>query len=96
MGVLVGSISTRQDHVVGICVLVSLLMAALGGCWWPIEVAPRVLQQAAILVPTGWAMSALHQLISLGNGIRQVLPQIARLVGFAAAANLLAGRFFRV
>lgn len=32
-GVLVGSLIASEDHVTGICVLVSLLMGALGGRW---------------------------------------------------------------
>jgi ABC-2 type transport system permease protein len=81
--------------VAGICVLSSLLMAALGGCWWPLEVAPPVLKKLALCLPTGWALQALHQLISFGSGLGAVLTPLAVLLIFGAAANLLAVRFFR-
>jgi len=95
LGVLVGSLTVAEDRVAGICVLASLLMAALGGCWWPLEVGPPVMKTIALCTPNGWAMQALHQLISFGSGLDAVLLPLAVLVMFGAAANVLAVRFFR-
>ena len=95
LGVLVGSLAAAQDRVTGICVLASLLMAALGGCWWPLEIGPPVMKTIALCLPTGWALQALHQLISFGSGFDAVLLPLAVLLGFGAVANLLAARFFR-
>ena len=95
LGVLVGSLVAAHDRVTGICVLASLLMAALGGCWWPLEIGPPLLKTIALCLPTGWALAALHQLISFGSGLDAVVVPLAVLFGFGAAANLLAARFFR-
>lgn len=95
LGVLVGSLNAAEDRVIGICVLASLLMAALGGCWWPLEIGPPALKIVALCTPTGWALQDLHQLISFGSGFDAVLLPLAVLVAFGAAANLLAARFFR-
>jgi ABC-type multidrug transport system permease subunit len=95
LGVLAGSVLAHEDRVIGICVLVSLLMAALGGCWWPLEIAPPAARVLALCVPTGWAMQALNQLISFGNPFSSVLIPLAVLLAFGAAANFLAARFFR-
>jgi ABC-type multidrug transport system permease subunit len=95
LGVLVGSLTAAEDRVVGICVLASLLMAALGGCWWPLEIGPPVMKTIALCTPNGWAMQALHQLISFGSGFDAVLKPLAVLLSFGAIANLLAARFFR-
>ena len=95
LGVLAGSLVAAEDRVRGICVLASLLMAALGGCWWPLEIAPPALKIMALCLPTGWAMQALHQLISFGSGFGAVVTPIAVLIVFGGAANWLAARFFR-
>jgi ABC-2 type transport system permease protein len=95
LGVLVGSLIAAPDRVNGICVLASLLLAALGGCWWPLEIGPPVLKTIALCTPTGWALAALHQLISFGSGFGAVLLPLAVLLGFGVAANALAARFFR-
>jgi len=96
LGVLAGSLVTSEERVAGVCVLSALLMAALGGCWWPPEIGPSVLKVIALCFPTGWALAALHQLISFGSGFGAVINPLAALLGFGAAANLLAARFFRV
>ena len=95
LGVLVGSLVAEHDRVTGICVLASLLMAALGGCWWPLEIGPPVMKTIALCLPTGWALQALHQLISFGSGFDAVWMPLAVLAGFGAVANLLAARCFR-
>jgi ABC-2 type transport system permease protein len=95
LGVLLGSVITAEDRVTGVCVLASLLMAALGGCWWPLEVASPALKNLALCLPTGWALKALHQVISFGSGFEAILFPLAVLLGFGAVANLLAARFFR-
>jgi ABC-2 type transport system permease protein len=95
LGVLVGSITVAEDRVIGICVLSALIMAAMGGCWWPLELAPPAQKVAALCFPTGWALQALHQLISFGSGFGAVLFPLAVLLAFGAATNLLAARFFR-
>jgi len=96
LGVLVGSVVRSADRVVGLCILASLLMAALGGCWWPLELAPPALQFLAHCFPTGWAMDALHQLISFGGGFTEARPAMGVLVLFGLAANLGAARCFRI
>ena len=95
LGVLIGSLIAAEDRVAGIGVLSGLLMAAVGGCWWPLEVAPPALKVLALCVPTGWAMQALQQLISFGSGLDAVVLPVAVLAGFGVVANLLAARFFR-
>ena len=95
LGVLVGSVMAAEDRVTGICVLASLLMAALGGCWWPLEVGPPMLKTIALCTPNGWALQALHQLISFGSGFGPVVKPLLVLCGFGAVANLMAARFFR-
>jgi ABC-type multidrug transport system permease subunit len=95
LGVLVGSVVQAEDKVIGICILAALLMSALGGCWWPLELVPPPLKVVAHCLPTGWAMDALHQLISFGGTLRDAAKAIGVLALFGAGANLLAAWRFR-
>lgn len=95
LGVLVGAVITNPEHVQGICTLGSVVMAALGGCWWPMEVVPDFAQRIGSIFPTAWCMSALHQLISFGGGIEQVATELLLLVAFTVITTLLAARFLR-
>lgn len=96
LGVLIGSLVRSEDKVVGLCLAIALPASALGGCWWPLEVVNEHLRTAALLVPTGWAMQGLHQLITFGAGFGSVIPSLLVLAAFGLAANLAAVRFFRV
>lgn len=94
-GLLLGSIANTAGQVSGMGVLTANLLAALGGCWWPIEVTPAWMQSLQKLTPTGWTMDALHKLISFQSGAASVLPQVAILVVASIVVAAIAIRRFR-
>lgn len=96
LGLLVGFLARSEEMVLGVSLGVGLPVVALGGCWWPVEFGSQTMQYAALAVPTGWGMKAMHQLITFGNGLEGALPAIGVIALFAAAANLAAMKFFRV
>ncbi|MBX3747129.1 MAG: ABC transporter permease [Verrucomicrobiae bacterium] len=96
LGMLIGFLVASEDKVIGICLAIALPAAALGGCWWPIEIAPAFARHLANAVPTGWALSALHTLITFGAGLDRALPSIGVLALFGIAANVAAARFLRL
>lgn len=95
LGVLIGSLTVAEDKVIGLCILLSLTMAALGGCWWPLEIVPDSMKFAAHIVPAGWAMDALHQLISFGGGWEKARGPVGVLAVYGLAANIAAAKCFR-
>jgi ABC-type multidrug transport system permease subunit len=96
LGVLVGSLINAEERIIGVCVLSSMMMAAIGGCWWPIEIAPPFAQRLALFVPTGWAVAGLHRLISFGSDISAIVPHVLVLAAFGLVATVAAVRWFRV
>jgi ABC-type multidrug transport system permease subunit len=74
----------------------AMVMAAIGGCWWPSELMPGWLWTVGHAFPTAWAMDAFHALISFGGGVRDVVVPAAALAGFGALSTLLGARFLRV
>jgi len=90
IGLLGGTLFASPDAASGVGIVVVLVMAAMGGCWWPAEVMPRWLQTAAYIFPTGWAMNGLHELLSWGGGLREVGLHCAVLALFALGAGALA------
>lgn len=87
--ILMGSLAKNEGQIGGIPVIVSMLLAALGGCWWPIEVAPAWMQQLAMFLPTGWVMDALHTLMYFGGGIADVLFHQLALYALAIFALIM-------
>ncbi len=95
LGMLLGNFLATEKQVIGIGVLATNAMAALGGCWWPIEITPRWVQGMALLFPTGWAMDAMHKLVSFGLGPAAVAPHLAVMTAAALVAGWLVARWFR-
>jgi hypothetical protein len=91
LALLLGSVGSTEGQVTGIGVFATMALAAFGGCWWPIEITPGWMQAFQKMLPSGWAMDALHRLISFGDGPSGVVPHLlalglgALLVGFGAA-----------
>lgn len=94
LGLLIGSVLS-EDKVVAVCVLASMAMAALGGCWWPLEIVPDHVRTLGHLFPTAWSMDALHQLLSFGGGFAQIALPLLVLTGFGVGATVLSMRYFR-
>src|SRR5262249_26067522 len=44
LALLLGSLVVSEGQAVGVGVLASNALAALGGCWWPIEITPAWMQ----------------------------------------------------
>jgi ABC-2 type transport system permease protein len=95
LGMLLGNLGRTEGQVIGVGVIASNLLAALGGCWWPIEITPLWAQKLALAFPTGWAMDALHKLMSFGAPAAAVLPHTAVLLAAAALAGYAVTRSFR-
>ena len=95
LGMLLGNAGRNEGQVIGFGVVMSNVMAALGGCWWPIEITPFWAQKAALIFPTGWAMNALHRLMSFGDSPISVAPHIAAFLTAAVIAGYILSRRFR-
>ena len=68
-GLLVAGLGRTREAVFPVGALVIMTMAAVGGCWWPIDFEPSWMRTLALSLPTTWAMQAFNDLI-----IRELLP----------------------
>lgn len=96
MGLMIGFLIRSEEKVVGLSLMIALPMAALGGCWWPIEIVSESLQAIAQFIPTGVALKALHQLITFGGDLSSVWEQLGILSLFGLVTNIAAVKCFRV
>ncbi len=62
-----------------------LILAALGGIMVPKLVMPIAMQQFAELSPFSWGLEGFLDVFLRGGGIREVLPELGRLLAFAGA-----------
>jgi len=94
-GLLLGSVANSEGQVSGLGVLVANALAALGGCWWPIEITPEWMQVLQKFTPTGWTMDAMHKLISFQSGAASAIPQVAILLVATVVLSAMAAKRFQ-
>jgi len=80
----------------GIATLTALVMAPLGGCWWPLFITPKWMQFIAKITPHAWANTAFNKLMVFGADFGSVVPEMLVLIGFAVAFGAIALWRFRV
>jgi ABC-2 type transport system permease protein len=95
LALLLGNVARTQAQMSGAGVLATMVLAALGGCWWPIEITPPWMQSLALALPTGWTMDAMHRLVNFGDAPSAVVPHLAALAAGALAAGWGSARIFR-
>jgi ABC-2 type transport system permease protein len=82
LGMLLGAVAKTTSQASGLSTICSMLLAALGGAWWPLEITPRLYQQVVQVLPSTWAMQGFNRIILSGQGVSAVLIPCAILWGF--------------
>jgi ABC-2 type transport system permease protein len=62
--------------------LISLVLSPLGGCWWPLFITPRWMQQLALFTPHGWATTGFNKIMVFGGDFYSAMPEMLALTGF--------------
>lgn len=95
LAVVVGNFVKTESQASGVGVMATLLLAALGGAWWPIEITPEWMQRLAMFLPTGWAMDAMHKLVNFAYEPAVAVPHLAGMLVGTAVLGGVASRTFR-
>ncbi len=93
--VMLATIVKTERSASALAVLCSLLLAPLGGCWWPLFIDPQWMQFLAKFTPHGWANDGFNKLMLFGATGSDVIWQMVALVGFTAAFIIIAVINFR-
>lgn len=85
LGLLISAISRKEDQVITLSLIAMFIFAALGGAWFPLEVAGKAFAAIGHLMPTAWAMDGFHNILMRGLGFQSILMPAAILLAYAAA-----------
>ncbi len=94
MGLLFGVLLRTEQQVTALGILTSTLLAALGGCWWSLEVVPQTFKTIALFTPSYWAIQGMHDVMSFGRSWLDVLPECGVLLAFGIVITSLAVPLF--
>ncbi len=92
LALCLGFLVDEEDKMVGLSITLAILLSALGGCWFPIEIAPAWMQTLSLFLPSGLAMAGFHSLMAYGYGLQEILPYLGGLALYTLAA-LFIGRW---
>ncbi len=84
LGTTLGTFIKTESQANGLSIMLGMVMALMGGCWYPIELFPQFVQTAVKVLPTTWAMQGMLDIVLRGQGLATVLPEAGVLLGFAA------------
>ena len=83
-GLVVAAIAPSREAVLPVGSIVIVTMAAVGGCWWPIDLEPRWMRTVALAFPTTWAMDAFNDLMIRRRTFEAALRPTAVLMAYGA------------
>jgi ABC-2 type transport system permease protein len=89
-GVMLATFVKTERSASSIGVLTSLILAPLGGCWWPLYITPHWMQTISKITPHAWATTAFNKLLIFGGDFNSVVPNMLVLVGFMVVFGLIA------
>jgi ABC-2 type transport system permease protein len=93
-GLLIAALGRTPEATRGIAIVATLLLVMLGGAWVPTFVFPQWLQDAALIVPTRWAIDGLEAMTWRGLGFEAALAPSGVLLAFSAVFALIAMKRF--
>jgi ABC-2 type transport system permease protein len=82
-GVMLATFCKTMSQANGLAIMFSMVFAALGGCWWPLEITPPIYQTVVKVLPSTWAMQGFTDVIVRGKGLIDILPIAGILLIFA-------------
>ena len=83
LGTMLATFVKTDSQANSISIMAGMVMALMGGCWFPLELFPETVRTIVRILPTTWAMEGLTDLVLRGQGLMDVLPNAAVLLGFA-------------
>jgi ABC-2 type transport system permease protein len=95
-GIMLGTFSRTMSQAGGLSILFAMLFAALGGCWWPLEITPPIYQAIVKVLPSTWAMLGLTDIIVYGKGLSEVWLSATVLLIFAVIYFVIGVRRMRL
>lgn len=85
LGLLISAVSRKEDQVITLSLIAMFIFAALGGAWFPLEVAGKAFATIGHVMPTAWAMDGFQNILMRGLGFQSVLMPTGILFVYALA-----------
>ena len=81
-GVMMGTIAKTEQQGAIMGSLSVLLLSAIGGVWVPTYVMPELMRNISVVSPLNWSLNGFYELFLRGGGLKDVLPEVLKLIIF--------------
>ena len=95
-GVMLAALVRTAEGASSAGVLVSLVLAPLGGSWWPLFITPDWMQALGKLTPHGWANTAFNNLMLFDADFGDVVINMVAVAAFGVVFLIVAFTRFRL
>ena len=95
-GVMLAALVRTAEGASSAGVLVSLVLAPLGGSWWPLFITPDWMQALGKLTPHGWANTAFNNLMLFHADFGDVVINMVAVAAFGVVFLIVAFTRFRL
>jgi ABC-2 type transport system permease protein len=85
LGLLISALARKEDQVITLSLVAMFVFAALGGAWFPLEVAGKAFAAIGHIMPTAWAMDGFQNILVRGLAFQSVLLPAGILMLYALA-----------
>lgn len=96
LGLLISGLLRTPQQAESLAWLFGLALSAVGGSWWPLEIMPDGMRLVGQVLPTGWAMTGLHNVITYGQGLAGAVVPTIMLLLIGGVFWLVGSRVMRV
>ena len=83
LGLMLAAILKSEQAVISATVVISMVLAAMGGAWFPLEITGSTFAAVGHVTPAAWILNAFQGIILQGWGVLQVLPGLAAAWGYS-------------
>jgi ABC-2 type transport system permease protein len=83
---------TSEQQAGSLLNLILLVLAPLGGAWWPLEITPTWMQTIGHVSPVAWVMEGFRSVIFRSGGVSDIIVPVLVMLGFTAVFFALATR----
>jgi ABC-2 type transport system permease protein len=92
---MLATLARTQRSAGALANITSLVLAPLGGCWWPLFLYPDWLQNIARVTPHAWATTGFNKIMVFGADFGAAVPSMLALLVFTVIFGLIAAWRFR-
>lgn len=84
MALMLSTFIRTISQASGIGLLIPMVLAPLGGAWWPMDIVPQTMQTVGYIIsPVAWSQRAFNQMVFYGATLVDILPAVGALLLFS-------------